>query len=65
MKGFYGSGIGGWCVCGGGGGGAGVDITAIGLEMMQRCEPSICQPLTKDLATASLGQCLFIFLILL
>ena len=38
-----------------------VDITAIELKMVQRCEPSICQPLTKDLATASLGICLFFF----
>ena len=38
-----------------------VDITAIELEVMQRCEPSICQPLAKDLVTASLGLCLFLF----
>ena len=42
-----------------------VDITAIELEMMVRCEPSICQPLAKDLATASLGICLLFFIIFL
>ena len=38
-----------------------VDITAIELEMMQRCEPSICQPINQGLSDC-ITWAMFIFI---
>ena len=42
-----------------------VDITAIELELMQRCEPSICQPINQGLSDCITGDMFIYFLILL
>ena len=37
-----------------------VDITAIELELVQRCEPSICQPINQGLSDCITGA-MFIY----
>ena len=42
-----------------------VDITAIELELVQRCEPSICQPINQGLSDFITGDMFFFFFLIL